>query len=134
MVVTPADSVDAYQEQARIALPHELHAAVVHVIVEPDDARDHGLAGEIDRARTGGHLHRARRPDGRDLLATNDDGLSILDRCAGAVHDTSVRQGDHGLVHGDVRLERGSELTPLRPKRRGEEAYANESKDATHVS
>ena len=94
------------EEEARIAHAHELHAAVVHVVVQPDDPGDHGLPGEIDRARACRDGHRARRPDGGDLLAADDDRLPVLHRRAGAVDDARVRERDDRLVDGHVRLER----------------------------
>ena len=66
------------EKEPRIADAHEAHPAVVHVVVQPDDARDHRLAACVDDRRTRRSLHRRRRADLGDRLAANDDRLIVL--------------------------------------------------------
>ncbi len=103
------------QEEAWIALQHRLHRAaggraVVHVIVEPDDARHDGMARQVDspgavrNGRAGGRTH------GGDFVAADDDGLAGASRRARAVDQPDVGQRHNRLVDADVARDHGLEL------------------------
>jgi len=91
------------------------------VVVQPDDPGDYCLAREIDGTCARRYLHRGRWANRRDLLAANDDRLSVLDGRTRPVNDAGVGERHDGLVDGDVRLERRSELPALGTERCSEE-------------
>jgi hypothetical protein len=57
------------------------------MLMEPDDARDQRLAGEVDGERAGRDLDGAIVADRGDLAVANDDCLIRSRRCARAVDD-----------------------------------------------
>ena len=91
-----------------------LHAAEVGVLVQAHETGQDGVALEIEHQRAGGDRQLARRSDGLDPVAAQDDGLVGARGGAGPVHQPHVGQGDDGGVHGDERRDPGLERRLLR--------------------
>ena len=87
----------------------ELHAAaargVERVVVHPDDAGNHGVAGEVHDPRPRRRGRRRGRSNRHDLSAVDQDRLILERRLAGAVDDAHVLQGDARFRNADHRLD-----------------------------
>src|SRR5262249_18013987 len=63
---------------------------IKHVIVHADEARDDGVAGEIERTRAWRNIHRGSGADFADGAVFDDKRLIVGGRGAGAVNDANV--------------------------------------------
>ena len=66
--------------------------------MQPDDARNQRLSGEIDREGTGWNLHGAIVAECGNFSIANDERLIRSRRCARAVNDARVGQRDDRRV------------------------------------
>ena len=63
---------------------------VEQVFVHPDQARDHGVIGEVHAAGSGGRLRAIRRANALDTSAIDYNSLIFLGRGTGAVNHAYV--------------------------------------------
>jgi hypothetical protein len=71
---------------------------VVEVLVHHDEARDHALAGEIDRGCASGNVHARVVADVHYRAVLDDDRLTRARGCTGAVDDPHIRQRDEWRI------------------------------------
>ena len=79
-IVRRRDAVREVGGERPAQLRKQPFALATHVRVRVDDAGDDRLAGDVDAPRAGRHAHRARRADGDDAVALDDDGAVLDDR------------------------------------------------------
>src|SRR5690606_14208958 len=109
-----ADRGDAAgQVEARRAVG-ELDAAgrrrIERVVVHADEARDHGVAAQVQRVRAGRRADLRRGADLDDAAVLDDDRLTFHGWRAGSVHHAHVGERDDGRVHRDVLPDLAREL------------------------
>ncbi len=92
---------------------------VERVVLEPDEAGDHSVAGEVQDLGARGDLHVLA--DRLDPSVADHDGRIRQRRGARAVDDLHAGQRDHGRVHLHVLRDRlGQHLARLRTCRGGQ--------------
>ena len=79
------------------------------MFVHPDQARDHGVIGEVDAAGCGGRLRAIGAAYALDTPVIDYNSLIFLGWGTGAVDHACMLQRDDRSIDGDERLEAGRE-------------------------